>query len=73
MGEAGHQAQVVKDDFQAEWKELDTVTDDLSCRTYYGNINYLQTLERSHPLIMHPGKQYRLALSFDPAIAFADE
>ncbi|MGK0309576.1 MAG: hypothetical protein ACJAYS_000396, partial [Lentimonas sp.] len=41
LGEAGHQAQVVKDDFQAEWKELDTVTDDLSCRTYYGNINYL--------------------------------
>ena len=57
LGEAGHQAQVVKDDFQAEWKELDTVTDDPAYRTYYGKVHYLQTLERSHPLI----------------IAFADE
>ena len=73
LGEAGHCTQVVKDDFQAEWKELDTVTDDASYRTYYGKIHYLQTLERSHPLIMRPGVQYRLALSFKPDIAFADE
>ena len=73
LGEEGHRAQVIKDDFQAEWKELDTVTDDLSYRTYYGKIHYLQTLERSHPLIMRPGMQYRLALSFDPDIVFADE
>ena len=73
LGEAGHQTQVVKDDFQAEWKELDTVTDDPAYRTYYGNVHYLQTLERSHPLIMRPGIQYRLALSFNPDIAFADE
>lgn len=73
LGEEGHRAQVVKDDFQAEWKDLDTVTEDPSYRTYFGNIHYLQTLERSHPLIMRPGIQYRLALSFDPDIVFADE
>lgn len=73
LGEEGHRAQVVKDDFQAEWKDLDTVTDDSTFRTYYGKIHYLQTLERSHPLIMRPGTQYRLALSFNPDIAFADE
>lgn len=73
LGEGGHRTEVVKDDFQAEWKELDTVTDDSSYRTYYGKIHYLQTLERSHPLIMRPGAQYRLALSFNPDIAFADE
>ncbi len=73
LGEGGHRAQVLKDDFQAEWKELDTVSEDLSYRTYYGKIHYLQTLERSHPLIMRPGTQYRLALSFEPDIVFADE
>jgi len=73
LGEAGHRTQVVKDDFQAEWKELDTVTNDASYRTYYGKLHYLQTLERSHPLIMRQGVQYRLSLSFEPDIAFADE
>jgi hypothetical protein len=73
LGEDGHRTQVLKDDFQAEWKELDTVTEDPDYRTYYGKIHYLQTLERSHPLIMRPGTQYRLALSFEPDIAFADE
>jgi hypothetical protein len=73
LGEEGHRTNVVKDDFQAEWKELETVTDDPECRTYYGNMHYLQILERDHPLIMRPGMQYRLALSFEPDIAFADE
>lgn len=73
LGEHGHRANVVKDDFQADWKELDTVSDDPEYRTYYGNLHYLQTLERNHPLIMRPGTQYRLALSFEPDIVFADE
>lgn len=73
LGEHGHRANVVKDDFQADWKELDTVSDNPEYRTYYGNLHYLQTLERNHPLIMRPGTQYRLALSFEPDIVFADE
>ena len=73
LGDEGHRTQVVKDDFQAEWKELETVTDDPDFRTYYGKMHYLQILERDHPLIMRPGMQYRLALSFEPDIAFADE
>ena len=54
-------------------KELDVVTEDPEYRTYYGNMHYLQILERDHPLIMRPATQYRLALSFEPDIAFADE
>lgn len=73
LGEEGHRTNLIKDDFQAEWKELETVTDDDAYRTYYGNMHYLQILERDHPLIMRPGMQYRLALSFEPDIAFADE
>jgi len=73
LGAEGHRTNVVKDDFQAEWKDLDTVTDDPGFRTYYGNLHYLQTLERNRPLVMRPGLQYRLALSFEPDIAFADE
>lgn len=73
LGEGGHRTEVVKDDFQAEWKELEVVTDNPEYRTYYGNMHYLQILERDHPLIMRPGTQYRLALSFEPDLAFADE
>ena len=73
LGEAGHRTNLLKDDFQAEWNSLDTVSLDSAYRSYYGNIHYLQTLERSHPLIMRPGIQYRLALSFEPDIVFADE
>jgi hypothetical protein len=73
LGAEGHRTEVIKDDFQAEWKELETVTENSDYRTYYGNMHYLQILERDHPLIMRPGIQYRLALSFEPDIAFADE
>lgn len=73
LGPDGHRAEVVKDDFQAEWKDLETVTDKPELRTYYGNMHYLQILERDRPLVMRPGQQYRLALSFQPDITFADE
>lgn len=73
LGEGGHRTEVIKDDFQAEWKELEVVTDDPKYRTYYGNMHYLQILQRDRPLVMRPGTQYRLALSFEPDIAFADE
>jgi len=73
LGSEGHRTEVTRDDFQAEWKELETVTDKPEYRTYYGNMNYLQILERDRPLVMRPGQQYRLALSFEPNIAFADE
>jgi hypothetical protein len=73
LGAEGHRADVIKDDFQAEWKQLETVTNDPKYRTLYGNMHYLQILERDHKLVMRPGVQYRLALSFEPDIAFADE
>jgi len=73
LGEEGHRTEVIKDDFQAEWKELEVVSENPDYRTYYGNMHYLQILERDHPLIMRPGVQYRLALSFEPDLAFADE
>ena len=73
LGEDGHGTEVIKDDFQAEWKELEVVTDDPKMRTYYGNLHYLQILQRDRPLVMRPGTQYRLALAFEPDITFADE
>ena len=62
-----------KDDFQGTWKETEVVTNDESYRTNYGNIHYLQTLEREHPLIMRPGQTYRLAVSFEPDIIAVGE
>ena len=73
LGSEGHRANVIKDDFQAQWKDLETVTSDPDYRTYYGKMHYLQILERDHPLVMRPGVQYRLALEFKPDLAFADE
>jgi hypothetical protein len=73
LGEESVRAQVIKDDFQANWLDTEVVTDDLDYRTYYGKIHYLQTLMRDHPLTMRPGHQYRLVVSFQPDIAMADE
>lgn len=73
LGEASHRTELLKDDFQAEWQELEVVSDDPQYRTYYGNLHYLQILERKHPLIMRPGVQYKLAFSFEPELAFAGE
>jgi hypothetical protein len=73
LGENGHGTTVLKDDFQANWRPIQTVTDDLNYRSYYGNIHYFQILERDHPLVMRKGVQYRLAFSFEPDIKFVDE
>ncbi|MEC8333555.1 MAG: hypothetical protein VXZ83_05450 [Verrucomicrobiota bacterium] len=73
LGNDGHRTEVIKDDFQTNWRELEVVTDNADYRTYYGNMNYLQILERDRPLVMRPGTQYRLSLSFEPDIAFPEE
>ena len=72
LGEEGHRAEVIKDDFQAQWKQTETVSQDSNYRTHNGKIHYIQTLERDHPLIMRKGTEYRLALCFEPDITFAD-
>lgn len=72
LGEEGHRAKVIKDDFQAQWKQAETVSQDSNYRTHNGKIHYIQTLERDHPLIMRKGTEYRLALCFEPDITFAD-
>lgn len=68
LGENGLGCEVEKDDFQAAWQETDVVTDEPRYRTYWGNIHYLQSLVRDHPLIMRPGQQYRLTISFEPDV-----
>lgn len=73
LNDEGHRAEVIRDDFQAKWKPTESVSTSKEYRTYYGKIHYLQTLERDHTLVMRKGMEYRLALSFEPDIAFADE
>ena len=73
LGQEGLRCLVQKDDFQGTWKETGVVTNDEKYRTNYGNIHYLQTLEREHPLIMRPGQTYRLAVSFEPDIIAVGE
>lgn len=72
IGENGLGIGVEKDDFQAEWLDTKVVSDDPSYRTFWGKIHYLQILERSHPMVMRPGLQYRLTVSFSPEVAFAE-
>lgn len=69
LGANGVGCAVEHDDFQAGWQETEVVTQDLAYRTYWGNLHYLQTLMRDHPLVMRPGQQYRLKVSFTPDIA----
>lgn len=63
---------VIKDDFQAQWQETKTVTEDPGYRSYWGNLHYIQTLERDHPLVMRPGQQYRLVVEFKPDVTILE-
>lgn len=72
LGANGLGCSVEKDDFQAAWQETEVVTNDPEYRTAWGNIHYLQTLVRDHPLNMRPGVQYRLTISFEPDLAFLE-
>jgi hypothetical protein len=73
QGAEGLRANVETDDFQASWGNFETVTDNPDFRGYAGNIHYIQYLVRDHPLVMRPGQQYKLVLSYQPDVAFADE
>lgn len=64
--------EIIRNDFLATLKPLESVKEDLAWRTYYGNILHVQWLTREHPLIMKPGLQYGLTLSFRPDIVLAD-
>jgi len=66
LGDEGMRPTVLKNDFQAEWQENEIFSNDPNYLTYWGPLFYLQTLARSHPLVMRPGHSYKLALSFDP-------
>lgn len=73
LGQEGLRCEVIKDDFQAAWQETEVVSDEPDYKTYHGNVHYIQTLERDHSLVMRPGQQYKLVVSYEPDIAFADE
>ena len=73
QGAQGLGAKVEVDDFQASWSAFETVSDNPDYRGYSGNVHYVQFLARDHPLIMRPGQQYKLILSYEPDVAFADE
>jgi hypothetical protein len=64
---------VVKDDFQAAWKDTEVVSDEPLYKTCYGKIHYIQTYERNHPLVMRPGQQYRLVINYEPDVTFVGE
>ncbi len=72
LGEEGLGCNVEKDDFHAVWQETEVVTEELGYRTYWGNLHYIQSLVRDHPLIMRPGQQYRLSISFSPDVGLLD-
>ncbi len=73
QGREGLRAQVEVDDFQAKWSSFETVSDNPDYRGYSGKVHYVQYLVRDHPLIMRPGQQYKLVLSYQPDVAYADE
>ena len=68
LGENSLQVSVAKDDFGARWKEIESVFDNSAYWTPYGKICYLQTLERSTPLYVKPGKEYCLKLELKPDV-----
>ena len=73
LGEESHRCVIHKDDFQANWQDLQDVSENPNYKTYTGKIHYLQILSRDYPLVMRPGQQYRLQVAFQPDIALIDE
>ncbi len=73
LGREGIGCKVHKDDFQGVWQEAEMVTNEPNYKNYWGKIHYLQMLIRDHPLIMRPSQQYRLTVSYEPDIVFAEE
>jgi hypothetical protein len=73
LGADSLRAEVIKDDFQATWAPIETVSNNPNYRTYWGGLNYIQLLHRDHPFVMRPGQQYRLTIQFQPHIVMADE
>jgi len=73
QGQNGLRANVEVDDFHASWSSFETVTDLPDFRGYSGNVHYVQFLARDHALIMRPGQKYKLVLTYEPDVAFADE
>ncbi len=72
LGENGLGCTVEKDDFHAVWQETEVVTNEHAYRSAWGNLHYVQSLVRDHPLIMRPGQQYRLSISFTPDVQMLD-
>jgi len=72
IGEKGLGIEVEKDDFQGNWLDTEVVSEDPTFKTCWGKIHYLQVLERKHPMVMRPGQQYRLTVSFTPDVMLAD-
>jgi len=72
LGEKGLGCAVEKDDFQAVWQDTEVVTNDPGYRTCWGNLHYIQSLVRDHPLNMRPGQQYRLTISFAPDVGLLE-
>lgn len=68
LGEEGQRCEVLKDDFQAAWRDVEEVTADVNYRGVWGNIHYLQTLERSHAMNLQAGQSYRFSVSFEPQV-----
>jgi len=68
LGQEGQRCQILKDDFQAAWRETEEVSSDISYRGAWGNIHFLQTLERTHPMTLRPGQTYRFSASFEPHV-----
>ena len=72
LGPESLRACVTHDDFQSAWLEPEIVASDPQYSTPYSKIQFLQTLERSRPLILKPGQPYKLALQFNPDITLID-
>lgn len=64
---------VTVDDFQGQWSQPEVVSTDSSYKTFWGKVHYVQVLERNHPMVMRPGQPYKIAVTYDPDLAFAGE
>ncbi len=68
MGQDSHRAEVLRDDFHAEWLETKVVSEDSKHRTIWGKVHFYQVLERNKAMNLRAGTSYSFEIAYQPDI-----
>lgn len=68
VGQESFRAEVLRDDFHAEWLETKVVSEDSKHRTIWGKVHFYQILERNKTMNLRAGTGYSFEIAYQPDI-----